>query len=98
VRPAIELARPPPPFTVTFTEVIPVGTAKLPVEEKVSLPCSTVRVELPLTPLSVAVIDAEPWNNPVASPSAFLLLLMVAMDVLEEDHFALVRTADDPSL
>ena len=55
----------------------------------------TVSAALPVTPLSVALIVAEPAATPVASPEA----LMVATAVLEEVHATLeVRLAVVPSL
>jgi len=54
----------------------------------------TVRVVLPVTPLTVALIWEVPWAAPLARPPA----VMVATAVLEDAQVAeAVRSWDDPS-
>jgi len=65
------------------------------IDESVAVAVETVRVAVPLTPLTVAVMVVDPAATPVARPAA----LMVAAFVFALTHVAVeVTFFVDPSL
>jgi hypothetical protein len=65
------------------------------IDERVAVVVETVRVAVPLTPLTIAVMVVDPAATPVARPAA----LMVATFVFALTHVAVeVTFFVDPSL